>query len=148
VDLNQVDYEPHWWMKTEGHKIELLKEGVELQARLLTTRQNPLASRYNGLYLPIMEHDGCLPQHMDFAGLCAGLDVNPMEVSDQLMAIMNTMNSQINTKTAADILQLPTREVRRLIEKKVLSATKQGASVWVIEYIDVLRLAVKRLPAS
>jgi hypothetical protein len=148
MDLNQEDYEVAWWLETAGHERELLKEGVELEAKLLTARQHPWASLYNSLYLPIMQHDGCLPQHMNFAALCAGLDnVNPMEIDEHLRQIMKTMNSQINTKVAADILRLPAREVRRLIEKKVLPATKQDAS-WVIEYIDALRLAVKRLPAS
>jgi hypothetical protein len=148
MDLNQRDYEVAWWLETAGHRIELLKEGVGLKAKLLTARQDPKAALYNGLYLPIMEHDGNLPQHMNFAGLCAELDVNPMMIDEQLLQIMNAMNSQIGTKVAVDILRLPTREVRRLIEKKILPATKQGASAWVIEYIDVLRLAVKRLPAS
>ncbi len=148
MDLNQSDYEVEWWLKTESHRIELLKEGVELKSRLLTARQDPKAALYNGLYLPIMEHDGNLPQHMDFTGLCAGLDVNPMEIDEQLRQIMNTMNGQIGTKLAADILRLPAREVRRLIEKKILPATKQGASAWIINYVDVLRLAVKRLSAS
>lgn len=148
MDLDQRDYEVAWWLTIEGYKIELLKEGVELQARLLTARQDPKAALYNGLYLPIMQHDGSLPQHMNFAGLCAGLDVNPMMIDEQLLQIMVVMNNRIGTKVAADILRLPARKVRRLIEKKILPATKQGSSAWVIEYIDVLRLAVKRLPAS
>jgi hypothetical protein len=143
--MNQEHYVIPWWNTEPSFKMEILSEGIRLRGAIATKRGEAAEARlFNEVYATIVQNEGHIfeTDHR-LVRSCRELGVNRRELDSKLRQLFEELNGTVGTTMAAEMMWLPPRQVRRLIEKEELVAIK--AYRWYIYYMDVLRLTATRL---
>lgn len=102
-------------------------EGLYPNVRQLNSQQLRKRRLINDIYIPILKDNGRVPQNMDFAGLCASLNINQHHISHNISQLYFSMDKYLNTQQAAEYLVLSPRTVQHLAASGLLPAKKVGA---------------------
>ncbi len=143
--MNQEHYVIPWWNTEPSFKMEILREGIRLHGAIATKRGETAEARlFNEVYATIVQNEGHIFEtDHGFVRSYRELGVNPLELDSDMHQLLKKLNGTVGTTIAAEMMWLPPRQVRRLIEKEDLVAIK--AYRWYIYYMDVLRLTATRL---